>query len=73
MEEFERGLSVVGGGKENVMKDLSIQETLMTRMVEADLRGGNGEASHVDQKIKSSSADRSTSSSSNRTYLNTAA
>ncbi|KAG0638142.1 hypothetical protein HOY80DRAFT_1048637 [Tuber brumale] len=38
------GLSVVAGKKENVIKDLSIQETPVTRMVEADLCGDNGEA-----------------------------
>ncbi|KAG0133217.1 hypothetical protein HOY82DRAFT_605060 [Tuber indicum] len=49
-EEFERGLSVVDCGKGNVMGDLSIHETPMTSMVEADLYGQNGEVRQVDQK-----------------------
>ncbi|RPB04957.1 hypothetical protein L873DRAFT_1798829 [Choiromyces venosus 120613-1] len=44
-----RGLSLIDGLKENVMKDPSIQETPITRMVEADLRSENSDVSHVDQ------------------------
>ncbi|RPA89534.1 hypothetical protein L873DRAFT_1822636 [Choiromyces venosus 120613-1] len=59
MEDIERGLSIVDGWKNSVMKDLSIQETPMTRMVEADLHGENSEVSHVDQKkLRGSSADQ---------------
>jgi NAD-dependent histone deacetylase SIR2 len=74
-EEVERGLSVVDGWKEKVMKDLSIQETRITRMVEADLRGENGEVSLVDQRKLGGAAadDQPTSSSDNRTDPNTTA
>ncbi|PWW75103.1 DHS-like NAD/FAD-binding domain-containing protein [Tuber magnatum] len=41
--EVERSLSVVDDWKDNVMKDLSTQEARIARMVEADLRGENGE------------------------------
>jgi len=72
-EEVERGLSVVDGWKENVMKDLSIQETRINQVVEADLRGENGEVSLVDQKNLGGAAttDQPTSSSENKTNLNT--
>jgi len=71
-EEVERGLSVVDGWKENVMKDLSVQETRINRMVEADLRGENGEVSLADQKNPGGAAtDRPTSSSENRAGPNT--
>ncbi|KAG0644889.1 DHS-like NAD/FAD-binding domain-containing protein [Tuber brumale] len=74
-EEVERGLSVVDGWKDNVMKDLSIQETRIARMVEADLRGENGEVSLVDQKKLGGAAadDQPTGSSENSTDPNTTA
>jgi len=73
-EEVERGLSVVDGWKENVMKDLSVQETRINRMVEADLRGENGEVSLTDQKNPGCAATgQPTSPSENRAGLNAAA
>ncbi|PWW78690.1 DHS-like NAD/FAD-binding domain-containing protein [Tuber magnatum] len=63
-EEVERSLSVVDGWKENVVRDLSTQETRIARTVEADLRGENGEVSLVDQKkLGGATADQLTGSS----------
>ncbi|KAG0634873.1 SIR2 family histone deacetylase [Tuber brumale] len=72
--EVERSLSVADDWKDNVMKDLSTQEARIAKMVEADLRGENGEVSLVDQKkLGGAAADQRTGSSGDGTDLDTAA
>src|SRR5205807_5883226 len=73
-KEVERSLSAIDGWKDNVMKDLSTQETRIARIVEADLRAENGEVSLVDQKqLGGIAADQHTGPSEDRTDLDTAA
>ncbi|CUS12184.1 unnamed protein product [Tuber aestivum] len=73
-EEVERDLSIVDGWKGNVMKDLTIQEKRINRLVEADLRGENGEVSLVAQKnLGGVAANEPTSSAESKTDPNTTA